>query len=278
MRRTSFSFMELFQDPIFTILALILLATMPMVFPGEGKHFDPQVQGLMEEIKAIEKFIRDHKEIIRQLEQQKKEKEAEYQGLREMKQKKLDSKALEQQQLKTLKDLQNTLAARRREVEKLKAELTRLNSRRGNFAPSGFHALEDSPKKDFYIQLAGNRLYPVDNQHFSARDAYATIAGGKTIPVTVKTRKSKATGDRLEDLGKPGSEIEKVLKKLDARQQRIIFLVQRDSFPIFRRARELVFKRGFECGWLFTSRQEIILGPASQHERLPSTPPPSEEE
>jgi len=276
MRRASFSFLELFQDPVFTILALILLATTPMIFPGEGKKIDPQVPVLMEEINALERTINDLKGQQALLEQEKGEKDSEYQGLAQdlkgFEQKKHDSKEKEQDQINTLKRLKNDLHAKRQEVEKTKNDLARLNTRPGHI-PEGFYAMGDSSKQDFYIQLVGNRLFPLDNQHFSDRDAHATIAGGEIVAVTVKKRKAGAAGDRLEDLGKPDSKLEKVLKDMDSRQKRIMFLVHQDSFPIFRKAREQVFHRKFECGWVFTNRQEIILGAVSRDERLPSAAP-----
>ncbi|MBM4287289.1 MAG: hypothetical protein FJ135_03905 [Deltaproteobacteria bacterium] len=276
MKRISFPFLSLFQDPVFTILALILLATTPMIFPGEGKKIDPQVPILMEEIHALEKAVSELQGTQKLLEQNKEGKDLDYQGLAQslqgLRQKNLDLRETAEDQRRNLNRLNHDVQVKRREVEQLKNDLARLGTRQGP-VPGGFYDMGDSTKQDFYIQLAGNRLYPVDDEYYNSKDVYGTIAGGEMVAVLVKTRKTGTPGDQLEDLERPANKLENVLQGLDSRQNRIIFLVQGNSFPIFRKAREQVFRRGFECGWIFTNSQDITLTSASRAERLPSAAP-----
>jgi hypothetical protein len=273
MRRDSFSFFALFQDPVFTIIALVLFATTPMIIPSEGKHVDPRVPVMIEDIAAMEKEVGSLTVEADRLKQESLARQAEYQDLAEQVKQAEKHRGDQQengiQQQRQVAQLRRELAARQQEVLGLESELQRFSQKPA--VAHKFFALGKSDKQDVYLQLVGNRLYPVDNQHYTAKSAYYMVSGGKVVERLVKTRKPGVAGDKTEDVAAPGSNLNQVIKNLNPRQQRLIFLVSADSFPIFRQARNLAFTQGIECGWFFFSGNELRFGPGSGSDRLPST-------
>src|SRR3990172_13411883 len=64
MKKDEFSFFEIFQDPLMTIIALVLLGTVWMIFPGTSKSNNPEVsemrnenESLMQEVAVLEEKI-----------------------------------------------------------------------------------------------------------------------------------------------------------------------------------------------------------------------------
>jgi len=67
-----------------------------------------------------------------------------------------------------------------------------------------------------------------------------------------------ATGDSMEDLPRADSMYSTTLSRLDTQKYYIVFLVRDDSFPVFRRARELAEQNHFDVFWELLSIDEPI--------------------
>ncbi|NQU11030.1 hypothetical protein HQ590_09585 [bacterium] len=66
------------------------------------------------------------------------------------------------------------------------------------------------------------------------------------------------SGDTIRDLQSPTNLVFTVLRQIDNNQTYVVFLVRDDSFSVFRRAREMVDRRGFETGWELVGADEAI--------------------
>lgn len=349
MKRTEFSLLELFQDPLFTMIAIVLMGTVWLIIPGKSTPVDPKVyaaqdtnqsikreielmkekmkqlmleiERLKEEVRGLESRIdraKDEKdepkharsleevnqkirEIMNEIEKgreklklledelkrarealsgvnekgeieilrakiNKLEKEIERlreslrqleEALKKARQKSEKAKEIQDAQKNLVALLQKELKAKLEEIKKLEAELERIRGERGGekwFKPPKPPRRE----KDFAFQLTGGRAYPVDDEHYNVQSGNIRMDGGRTAWVTVKTRKSSSKGESIEEIQKPESKFQKVLRKLDKKEYRIMLILLSDSFEIFRKAREIVQNYGFEMAWFADIGEEIV--------------------
>lgn len=272
IRRSSFPFFEIFQDPVFTIIALILFATTPMIFPGEPKNVDPRAPALIDEVNSLGQEIHSLEGRQQELQQEMANRQVEADQVearrKQAEAKRAEDAQSEQQQRDLQTQLQRELAAKKRELDKLHGELGRVEAR--GPVPGKFTPIKDTTKNDKAVQLIGNKIYPVDEAHYSSRQIFPTVSGGGIVPMVVKERKSKVAGENVEDLDRPDSKFQKFLKGINPRSERVYLLVSRDSFPILRKARSILDRQSIEYGWIPYSRQEIVFG-GGGGDRLPTT-------
>lgn len=65
-------------------------------------------------------------------------------------------------------------------------------------------------------------------------------------------------GVPLDDLENPTNAFQQVFAKLDTNSQFAVYLVRDDSFPMFRRLRDLTMAQGLLVGWEYIGRTEPI--------------------
>ncbi len=359
MKNDDFSILGIFQDPLTTIIGLVLLGTVWMIIPTETKPVEAKVYLTLEEINFLKNEIASLEEKVRQLEaeiqrrkdeikwlerrlaeEKKKLDEEKYAGnaeqinmniaeikselekknawlkrieeeLKKAKEELLKAKgrdeskaaiaiiklkneikkkkeqleelekkikAAEQEKEKTsdMKDSQKKLIAQLQsnlkemlvEIEKLKAKLEQMENKAGS--GGRFNPIFPSEKKPLYIELVNNRLFPVDDDHYEAKYGYLKIEDGRTVQASKKTRKS-SSGEHINKIGDPDSDLNKTLEKLNSSEERIIFLVHKDSFEIFRKARTIALKKGIEIGWWPREGDSITLTYGGGGEDIGST-------
>jgi hypothetical protein len=66
------------------------------------------------------------------------------------------------------------------------------------------------------------------------------------------------TGETMSELDDPNNKFQAILSQLDKNKQYIAFLVRDDSFNIFRKARQIADKAGFDTGWELLGIDESI--------------------
>jgi len=169
------------------------------------------------------------------------------------------SRQSQEEKLRQLQsDLAQELAAkqeRRRNVERQIADLDKSKPSPGK----GFSVYKETNKKIFYVRLAKGRLLPVDNIHYSVRNGYLTMKNGQTVSASEKEPFGSATWDAADRIGQAGSEYIRALSKIDAAEYCVYFLVDRYSFDLFRRARQIARDKGFDIGWDPNEDEKIVL-------------------
>ena len=79
-------------------------------------------------------------------------------------------------------------------------------------------------------------------------------------------------GESIQMIGQPDSQFIQALRGLDQQSRYLAFLVRDDSFSVFRKARAIADREGFDTNWeLFGAGEAIRFGPASQ--TVPSPAP-----
>lgn len=144
--------------------------------------------------------------------------------------------------------LQNELKTLQEDINKLKKELE--EQKKG----TGYVELSQTQKKPFYIELANNQLFPVDEEHYEIKYGYLD-----NEPVSVWTRKSHIQGESVAKIQVSRNRLYELLKKYNPDENRAYFLVHADSFEIYRKAKKIAQKERFEITWWPYERDSIVL-------------------
>jgi len=67
MKKSDFSLLELFQDPLFTMIAIVLMGTVWVIIPGKSTPVDPKVYVTQDEIHSLKREVGLKEENIKQL-------------------------------------------------------------------------------------------------------------------------------------------------------------------------------------------------------------------
>lgn len=94
-------------------------------------------------------------------------------------------------------------------------------------------------------QEIGNRFYRFDN-------SFLMMGIMALIP------RDGVPGVPIEDMEKPGSDFQKILGQLNPNSHYVVYLVRDDSFPAYRKVRELTVRRSLLSGWEYLGHGEVI--------------------
>ena len=101
----------------------------------------------------------------------------------------------------------------------------------------------------FVKAISGNE---VGNEYYKVMPSYLLAM------IMALEPKLEAKGDDKDSIEEPGSKFQVWLRKINLRDDYIVFLVRDDSFDIFRIARQLADKIGFDTGWEMLDKNEPI--------------------
>jgi len=353
-RKKDESLFDMFQDPIMTMVAMILLATLWMILPGQSQEktksyydrkesidslqdivnvYDKEINMLEIQLRRMKRDcdwttekvanlpdthavtadsarddvarsldeckdrIRRRKEDLRRVEQllARARKKAEHsplgESIRSLHQEMNAADGLLDKKMRELVDLENRRIEAQHRKEERASELGRLKSlyaelqqevslksdkqqrlekeleAMGNDAnpvdvsnsPGSITEMESTDKKIFYLQLKNSALLPLDEMHYSTRNGHIKMDNGSMVAASEYTPLSSAEWETAPMIAQSGSDFQTALEKLDAHTYCIIFLVDTRSFPLFRKAREIARKKGFELGWQPFTNNNVVL-------------------
>jgi hypothetical protein len=92
----------------------------------------------------------------------------------------------------------------------------------------------------------------VTNQYYKVNPSYLLTA------IVALEPRSDAPGETVDDLDRPNSKFAYILSQLDMKKRYVAFLVRDDSFVVFRKARQVADKIGFDTGWELLGIDEPI--------------------
>ncbi len=146
MKQDTYSILEIFQDPLLTIIALVLLGTVWMVLPGESELVDPKTVITIEKIDFLKKEVETMEEKIQQLELEIRKLEEKIKWIENMKEKAKSDNEKHNRDLeqidKELAILRGMLEEKRKELKQLEAELEKLRSELAETAIKNKEAFE----------------------------------------------------------------------------------------------------------------------------------------
>lgn len=101
-----------------------------------------------------------------------------------------------------------------------------------------------------FLRIA--QVHSITSQYYRVNPSYLLMGQLALEP------RLNAAGEPLERLDLPNGQFQFILSQLDSKTQYVTFLVRDDSFAVFRKARQVADKRGFEVGWELLAADEPI--------------------
>jgi|GEM_PF-3159121 len=275
MRKDNADVLEMFQDPLLTIIALILLCTVWMIIPKAPDPIDPRaftaqnaIDSLQISQQAMDKLMQENLAKVEELQKElawldsQNKLTLEVAAKREEKSAWLDS-------LKT--KLESLLSEKREAIRNLEQSLPDTNAPPAPKLGGSFTVFKQTDKKQVLVELVQNRLFPVDADHYEAKEVYYQMENGSVESLVKATRKPYFRGEDMDAIASFDGEFQKLLRTLNTEEQFIVFLLHSDSFAIFRKAREIAMNQGFEIGWWPYERDGIIFGGSGGGRRIGSS-------
>ncbi len=93
---------------------------------------------------------------------------------------------------------------------------------------------------------------PITNQYYRLNPSYLLTAIVALEPAPY------VPGESMEGVDRPNGKYQYILTQLDLKKQYVAFLVRDDSFQMFRKARQVADKYGFDTGWELLGIDEPI--------------------
>ena len=149
--------------------------------------------------------------------------------------------------------VQTELKAKLNEIERLKAEISRLN------AGGGFRPTIKSDKDSFTIELENNRLFPVNLDDIDSLKKHYDFTYYKSDKILELKRKPSVKGEGINEIEVPNSIYSDILKKALKEERPVSFSLSGDSFEIFYKAREIAHKKGIGVRWWVHYKEKGVL-------------------
>lgn len=166
-------------------------------------------------------------------------------------------------------ELSRQLAAKQAEVKRLQMAL---EVAKGSSDGSGVGSprMVETTLTPMSVHLIGNRVVPVNGKHYRIETGLRVRTTGQEV---VRYTKS-VTGETVEDIRKPGSDLGIFLGNIDPSKQFLLCLVTNDSFAIFREVRKLARAKGIKVAWdtNYDSDGVLIFGPGKGNRRVGENP------
>jgi hypothetical protein len=112
----------------------------------------------------------------------------------------------------------------------------------GDVVTGNLLSMTPSNKEPRYIEVAEGKLYPMDDFHYKIEQYYSYA----------RCVRKKETGESLDWL-------RVYLRGLDRTGDCVVFLLHGKSFPLFRQARAVILANGFDVGW-YPAVSDTIIG------------------
>jgi DNA repair exonuclease SbcCD ATPase subunit len=174
----------------------------------------------------------------------------------------------EQELRNELNKLPRIVGLKQQELESLHEDVEQTHSAPVHATAQAFWS---SKSAAFTFQLVGNRLYPIDDDHFEITSRGFVERKKERLTAVRFSRKRDAAGDDITSVAKQGSALTRVLSTLDPERTRVILLVHPDSYPMLRKAIAQVQQKGFEAGWWPDQRHSYAVYAGSGGFTVPST-------
>jgi len=115
-------------------------------------------------------------------------------------------------------------------------------------------------KEQVAFEAVKNRLVLIDENNYDV-ETFLTTYNNMIVPAVKYTRKSAVRGESISEIAESTSKFQTMLAKLDPEKHYILFGVQKDSFEVFLKARQIAWQKGFVVAWWPREEGPIYAGP-----------------
>jgi len=172
-----------------------------------------------------------------------------------------DSKIEEQK--KNVEALRRKIDIEKGNVKKLQTEKNRLERilKNGGIGQYTTEAVGD--KEQVAFEAFSNKLVLINEKNYNV-EVFRRIYGGNIVKAASLTRKDSVPGESPDIIEKKDSDFQTELDKLNPQKDYIFFGVQKDSFEVFLKARQIAWERGFVVGWRPWKEGPIYISPGGE--------------
>ena len=247
-------FLNIFQDPILTLVALVLVSTLWVQIPHPSTP-DTQLSSLQEE-------LFEHEQKIDNINQIKSNLQQEIQKWRDRlsvnKSNKDESSKNQQQEITAMRsdlyELQHQVTEMEDEVDANQHRLRQMDEqpKKADTQYTEYTTDLTEGKKGFRFMLSRNKIFRETAENYESNYHIQQVFGNKNGQQAVYAElkaKSVVTGEDGDEIKSLESEFQKELERHNPEKEFIIFELHSDSFKTFRVARKIASKKGFASDW-----------------------------
>lgn len=264
-----FSFYNIFQDPLLTLVGVLLLSSLWTIIPDDSTpSINPEAYNIQKRIARIKEVVISVSKEIEDLRRKILQKQEEIIWVEEQIQKarrEMNERMQEEGKLEGLiARLQSELSAREKEIERLEKILHDLREREKTYKVPPPVCLTEKPPFNFGVM--NGRIYLLDKEHLDV--FYSTqIVNGIIyyMPHKVKIG-SSVQGEDIEQIKNPNGEFQAKLSSLDNKESCLIFWVHPDSIRTYKEGRDMALGRKFEVGWNSWTEDYLYLGSGKERQ------------
>lgn len=236
-------FLDIFQDPLLTFIALVLMSTLWVVLPQpveRGAATSDQRKPLSTVTQEIERIEKENRELDLKIQK--------WDRLRSVNTIKQASNALTQE-----------ISQLREKVASLRKRVTTQNdiasSKKGAVTKniSEYSKRLTEGKEVVSFIAAKNKVFLENREAY--RDNYeltqvSTNQSGVQLQLVELELKNRVRGESIKALQSKQSEFQKALRRHSPDEQYILFNVHNSAFAAFREARKIALQQGYAVNWV----------------------------
>jgi DNA repair exonuclease SbcCD ATPase subunit len=141
------------------------------------------------------------------------------------------------------------LAVEQKAVEALQKEKADLEKILRQWPGTGEYSVKAvSGKEPILFEATGNRLVLMNRENYDGEPVRTTVNGKDQSIVQVRKKKS-VSGESLDGISGEKSIFRREINKASQAKKYVVFMVRKDSFEIFQKARQMAWQKGFKVGW-----------------------------
>ncbi len=273
MKQDDTTLFQALQDPLFTLIALVLINTLWIIIPGgRGPAGEPppkdirgqltdlvvETRQLEGQVQGIEQAIHTEEMNVASLTDQGSLQEEEEKKLidnLEGRIQRLKDEALKKRQAQ-LSSSDSELGTVYRETENEKKRVEDLRSEKTSLAEfvksrkgAAVYSTEGTQgKRPLYFELDHNKLYALNEDNYEIQQE-ALYTGKNYVPRQVLVRKKAAIGQSFDEIDEPDGDLHRKLMESSPNNYYVIFWARSDSFELFLKARFKAEQDGYSVGW-----------------------------
>jgi len=192
----------------------------------------------IEEIRRIKESIRDKEVQLKILEEK----------IKSLKRKQTKRVERSNEEQNIIRSTQRQIELKEQELEKYHYELNKIMKLAQGLGFGEYTESKIKDKKPVYFQAIDNRVILIDKDNYDIETHY-TMENGQVVVYGRLTKKGSVKGDSITDIVSSISDFQKKLNKCNPSKDYLVFMVNKYSYDVFRKARAIAFQKKFHVGW-----------------------------
>lgn len=159
------------------------------------------------------------------------------------------TKEIKEKEEKSKESLRVQILNEEKEIATLEEEKKGLELELSKKRGIGKYTIEKTKgKSEVAFEAVNGKIVTINEKNYDI-EVFREIHRGKIVLVGEMKKKKSIIGENPDEISKPESEFQRELGKLDPEKYYIHFVVRKDSFDTFLKARTIAWEKGFPVSW-----------------------------